>query len=198
MDPIILASSSPRRQEILKLLNIPFIVHPADIDESYPEDINPEDVAEYLATAKIKSILKSLPPDQEVQWILGADTVIIYNEKIYGKPSSQEEAAGFLHEFQGNTHKVVTGLSLYNGATHDFTSRTNKNSVTFAPMTDEEIDWYISTGEWHGVAGAYRVQGLASCFISKLEGSESGVMGLPMFELYDMLKEQGYSLIELE
>ncbi|MDE7391048.1 MAG: Maf family protein, partial [Treponemataceae bacterium] len=70
------------------------------------------------------------------------------------------------------------------------------SQVTFAPMTQEEIDWYISTGDWHGAAGGYRIQGLASCFIKTITGTNSAVVGLPIFELYDMLKEQGYALIE--
>ena len=196
MDPIILASSSPRRQEILKKLQIPFVVHPADIDESVPKDMKAHEIGEYLASRKVAAVVKQLPVDQEDQWGLGADTIISYRGKIYGKPESQEQAEDFIRTLQGHTHEVITGLSLYNGAIHDITTRTSINKVTFAPMTDEEIEWYIGTGEWHGAAGAYRIQGLASCFIEKISGSESSVMGLPIFELYDMLSEQNYSLFK--
>ena len=127
--------------------------------------------------------------------MLGADTVICSGGKIYGKPKDREEAFSMLKKFQGHSHEVVTGLVLYNGNIHDITTRTNINKVTFNAMSDDEIAWYVSTGEWHDAAGAYRIQGLASCFIKKISGSESGIMGLPIFELYDMLKEQGYHIL---
>ncbi len=196
MYPIILASSSPRRQEILKLLNIPFLVHPANMEETYPSDLEIKKVPEFLAEKKVKAVMDSIQKEQEIPWILGADTVIILNNKIYGQPQSQEEAAEFLHDFSGCKHEVVTGLALYNGNTKEIVKRTSINQVSFAKLTNKEIEWYLSTGEWHGVAGAYRIQGLASCFIKKINGSESSVMGLPIFELYDMLKKQNYSLID--
>ena len=195
MEPIILASSSPRRQEILRLLNIPFAVNPANIDEVYPDDVAIDSAAEYIAVEKVKAIIKSIPDGQTVPWILGADTVIVFGGRIYGKPSSMEEAADFIRTFQGNTHKVITGVAIYNGSEKRIVSRSSVNLVTFSRMSDEEIDWYIGTGEWHDAAGAYKIQGLASCFISGIEGSESGVMGLPIFDVYDMLKSQNYSII---
>ena len=196
MDPIILASSSPRRQEILRLLNIPFAVNPANIDEKYPEDLPLENVAEYLANEKVKAIIKSAPEGQTVPWVLGADTVIVFNGKIYGKPSSRDEAADFIRQFQGNTHMVITGIALYNSVDKKIVSRSSVNLVTLNKMSDREIDWYLDSDEWHDAAGAYKIQGLASCFISKIEGSESSVMGLPIFDVYDMLKSQNYSIIE--
>ena len=196
MDPIVLASSSPRRQEILKLLDIPFVVNPANIDETIPPDIELSKASEYLASRKVDAVIHSYPADQEIPWILGADTTILFDHTIYGKPSSQDEAFSFLKKLQGNTHEVITSLALLNGHLHYLSTRTSVNVVSFAPMSDKEIEWYIGTGEWHGVAGAYRIQGLASCFIKHIDGTESSVMGLPIFELYDMLKEQGYSILD--
>ncbi|MDE5614164.1 MAG: Maf family protein [Treponemataceae bacterium] len=196
MEPIILASSSPRRQEILKLLNIPFKVVMPEIDESQPDDVTTEKLPEYLATRKVDAVARSMPVGSELPWILGADTLIELDGKIYGKPRDQEQAVQFLQELQGKTHRVLTGLALYNGTLHFVSTRTVISQVTFAPMTREEIDWYIGTGDWHGAAGGYRIQGLASCFIKTITGTNSAVVGLPIFELYDMLKEQGYALIE--
>ncbi len=196
MYPIILASTSPRRQDILKSMNIPFVVHPAGIDETCPADMDLHNLPLYLAQQKVQAVLDSMQPDQEVRWILGADTVVIFDKKLYGKPSSQEEAAEFLRTFQGNTQEVITGMALYNGSKKETTTKLCKCKVTFATMSEEEIQWYIDTGEWHGVAGGYRIQGLGSCFIKNIQGSETGVMGLPIFDLYDMLKKQGYSIIE--
>ncbi len=196
MEPIILASSSPRRQEILKLLNIPFKVVMPEIDESQPDDVTTEKLPEYLATRKVDAVARSMPAGSELPWILGADTLIELDGKTYGKPRDQEQAVQFLQELQGKTHRVMTGLALYNGTLHFVSTRTVISQVTFAPMTREEIDWYIGTGDWHGAAGGYRIQGLASCFIKTITGTNSAVVGLPIFELYDMLKEQGYVLID--
>lgn len=196
MEPIILASSSPRRQEILKMLKIPFRVIIPNIDETVLSAIETEQVPELLARQKITEVIHSLPPKQEIPWVLGADTIVTQNGKIFGKPQSVEEAVEFLKLFQGNTHTTITALALYNGRTKNITTRICKTQVTFNPMSDEEIQWYVDTGEWHGAAGGYRIQSLASIFIKKIEGSYSNVIGLPIFELYDILKEQNYSLLE--
>lgn len=195
MEPIILASSSPRRQEILKMLDIPFQVILPNIDETLTSSVDTEDIPELLAREKVSAVIHSLPSQQEIQWVLGADTVIVKNGKIFGKPQSADEAAEFLKEFQGGSHTVITAVVLYNGKQKSTTSRVAKTKVTFAPMTDDEIQWYLESGEWHGAAGGYRIQSIASIFIEKIEGSQSCVTGLPIHELYDMLKEQNYSIL---
>lgn len=195
MEPIILASSSPRRQEILKMLDIPFQVILPNIDETLTSSVDTEDIPELLAREKVSAVIHSLPSQQEIQWVLGADTVIVKNGRIFGKPQSADEAAEFLKEFQGSSHTVITAVVLYNGKQKSTTSRVAKTKVMFAPMTDDEIQWYLESGEWHGAAGGYRIQSLASIFIEKIEGSQSCVTGLPIHELYDMLKEQNYSIL---
>ena len=196
MEPIILASSSPRRQEILKMLRIPFRVIIPNIDETLSSAIDSEQIPELLAREKVTAVIRSLPAGQEIQWVLGADTVILFEDKIIGKPENHEQAIEYLTMLQGKTHTVLTAIVLYNGRAKKTVSKLCKTDVTFAPMSDEEIQWYVETGEWHGAAGGYRIQSLASCFIAKIEGSYSGAVGLPIFELYDILKEQGYSLLE--
>lgn len=196
MEPIILASSSPRRQRILKLLNIPFQVIMPNIDESISPHLEIGDVPELFAREKLAAVLHSISEEREIPWILSADTVIIYRNTLFGKPQTQEEAKTMLQTLQGKTHTVRTVVALYNGKTKSIATRTSDTEVTFRPMSESEIDWYIETGEWHGVAGAYRIQELASCFIEKIKGSPTGVEGLPIAHLYDMLKTEGYSLIE--
>lgn len=196
MEPIILASSSPRRQEIFKQLNIPFQVKLSPEEEIIPEDMEKEKVPEYLAINKVKSVEKAYFADREIPWIFGADTMVYLDGELLGKPADSVEAAKYLERLQGRTHKVITGMALFNGKLMYVSSRSVVTEVTFAPMTKEEIDWYVESGEWHGAAGGYRIQGLASCFISKIVGTSTNVVGLPIFELYDMLKEQGYSFIE--
>ena len=196
MEPIILASSSPRRQEILKMLNIPFQVIMPNIDETLTSTcLDIEEVPELLAREKVAAVIHSLPAGQEIPWVLGADTVILFNGEIYGKPESNEQACEFLRKFSGKTHEVITSIVLYNGRNKTYSSRKSKTKVSFSQLTDDEIQWYADTGEWHGAAGGYRIQSLASCFIKNIEGSYSGVIGLPIFELYDILKEQDYSLL---
>ena len=195
MEPIILASSSPRRQEILQKLGIPFVVHPANISETVPRDIAVPDGPEFLAARKVDAVIRSLPPDHQIPWVLGADTAIYASRRLYGKPKDRAEAVRFLRELQGKKHDVVTAVALFNGQLLYLDTRSVRTKVTFAPMSDAEIEWYVNTGEWHEAAGAYRIQGMGSCFIKKIEGSESAVMGLPIFELYDMLKTQGYPFL---
>lgn len=196
MEPVILASSSPRRQEILKMMNIPFQVITPNIEENYTDAKSVHTVAEQLAKQKVQAVIRQLPPKQVIPWIIGADTIITLNNKIYGKPTSLEEAFNYIKSFQGKTHSAITSIALYNGAKRTTSTSTATTKVTFAPMTDEEIEWYVESGEWHGAAGGYRIQGLASCFIQNIEGSASCVVGLPIFTLYDMLKEQGYSILK--
>ena len=196
MEPVILASSSPRRQDILKLLHIPYQVIMPNIDETVSPSLPAENVPEIFAREKVAAVVHSLAADREIPWVLAADTVIIFNNKIYGKPSDQEEAAAFLRELSGTTHTVKTGIALYSGRTKTTVVRESVTEVTFKEMSEREIEWYIETGEWHGAAGGYRIQSLASCFIKKIQGTTSGVEGLPISELYDILASQGYSIIE--
>lgn len=196
MEPIILASSSPRRQEIFKQLNIPFQVKISPDEEKIPDDMEKIKVPEYLALNKVKSVEKAYFADREIPWIFGADTMVYLDGELLGKPADSDEATKYLERIQGRTHQVITGMALFNGKLMYVTSRSVTTEVTFAPMTKQEIDWYIESGEWHGAAGGYRIQGLAQCFISKIVGTSSNVVGLPIFDLYDMLKEQGYSFIE--
>ena len=195
MEPFILASGSPRRQAILKEMGIPFKVIIPQIDESIIKNIKAEQIPESLAKQKIDYVYQTVPETQSLPWILSADTLMIMDNKVYGKPVDVDQAVQFLKDFSDKTHCVITGIALYNGKTHKTITRSSKTYVTFAPLSSEEIDWYISTGDWHNVAGGYRIQGVGSYFIKRIEGTYSNVVGLPLFELYDMLKEQNYPLL---
>ncbi len=195
MESVILASSSPRRQEILKMLGIPFQVIIPDVDESFSKTEDIVKIPEILAVRKVRAVLASLAKRQ-VPWVLGADTLICFNNKLYGKPTGPEEAFTFLSALQGNEHKVITSIALYNGKTKQIVTSSDITKVAFRSMTDKEINWYISSGEWHGAAGGYRIQGLASCFITHMDGLMSTVVGLPISNLYAILTSQNYSFIE--
>ena len=191
MDPIILASGSHRRQDFFKLMGIPFSVMPAKIDESLCAQTDPEKLTLELSRKKVEWVVNELI-NRLPRWIFGADTVIAIGNKIFGKPKSRDNAQEMLKELSGRKHQVITSMALYNSKEKKIDCRSARCSVVFTPMTDEEIKWYLDTNEWQGVAGSYRIQGLAACFIDRIEGSPGTVAGLPLHEFYDMLRSNGY------
>ncbi|MDR2184873.1 MAG: Maf family protein [Treponema sp.] len=192
MEPIILASGSLRRQEYFRLMGLPFSIMPSMINESPKKNLHPKEFAEDLSIRKIKKIIEVLqgriPP-----WICGADTVVSANGDIFGKPADREDAKKMLTWLQGRDHKVITAVALFKGREKSIDCRSVESIVSFAPLSEAEIEWYLNTGEWQGVAGAYKIQGLAGCFVSHIKGSYSAVVGLPVHEFYVMLKDNGYS-----
>jgi len=191
MEPVILASGSPRRQEYFKLMGIPFSILPALIDESQITQKDPRKLTAELAVLKVEKVIEVMKA-RLPKWICGADTVIATDSNIFGKPSDRDEAAKMLKKLSGKQHKVVTSVALYNGNQKKTDCRSAVCTVNFATLTNEEIEWYLNTNEWQGVAGAYRIQGLAGCFITQIKGSPSTVAGLPLPEFYVMLRDNGY------
>jgi septum formation protein len=191
MEPIILASGSRRRQDFFKMLGLPFSILPAVIDESSITQANPLKLTVELAVKKVEKVIEIMK-DQLPRWICGADTIIAVDNKIFGKPKSREEAAEMLKKLSGKQHKVITSIALYNGINKEIDHCSANCSVAFAPLSDAEIDWYLNTNEWQGAAGAYHVEGLAACFITKIKGTPSTVAGLPLREFYAMLRVNGY------
>lgn len=191
MEPIILASASPRREEYLRLLGLPFTCIPSPVDENFDPGGDACAIAEELALRKVKGLLPALKGETPL-WVCGADTLISLNGTIYGKPADREDAFKMLSSFQGKTHEVISAVALFKGRTKTIDCRSVVSSVTFAPLSEGEIGWYLDTGEWQDAAGSYKIQGLASCFISSIKGSYSSIVGLPLREFYVMLRESGY------
>ena len=191
MEPIILASESPRRKEFLTLMGLPFTSIAPDIDESIPPGSEPRSIVKELAIRKVEKITAS-PKDTPPLWVCGADTLISLNSKIFGKPINRSEANSMLKALQGQTHEVLTAVALYSGRTKTIDCRLSASEVTFAKMDEKEIEWYLNTDEWKGAAGAYKIQGKASCFIKKINGSYSGIAGLPLNDFYNILIDNGY------
>jgi septum formation protein len=189
MEPIILASASPRREEYLRLLGLPFIAIPSAADEDFEEGKDPRRAAEELALRKTVKIAET--PENH-PWICGADTLIALDGKIIGKPKNREDAEKTLLSLSGRDHQVISAVALYSGRTKTYDCRSVVSVVTFAPLSRGEIEWYLDSGEWKGAAGAYKIQGLASCFIAHIEGSYSSVVGLPLREFYAILRDNGY------
>jgi septum formation protein len=191
MEPIILASGSLRRQDYFKILGLPFNIMPAMLDEKPQAGQSPRDYTEDMAVRKINKIIDQLR-GRIPQWICGADTVISVDGEIFGKAQNRDEAREMLLKLRGREHEVYTAIALFNGRNQTIDCQSVPSSVTFSPISEEEIDWYLNTGEWQGVAGAYKIQGLGSCFVTGIKGSYSAIVGLPMREFYVMLLENGY------
>jgi septum formation protein len=191
MEPIILASSSQRRSDYFRLLGLPFSCVSPDVEEIFDERESPQAVAEELALKKVKKIVETGKNDGCL-WVCGADTLIAMDGKIYGKPKDRLEAGNMLRLFSGRTHEVISAVALYSGITQKTDCRSVVSEISFASLSDGEIEWYLDSGEWQDAAGAYKIQGLASCFISRISGSDSSIVGLPLREFYIMLRDNGY------
>lgn len=178
---LILASQSPRRQELLRLLTDDFVVVVSEADETLPEHIAPADAVTRLALRKARAVA-SLHPDSPV---IGADTVVAVGGEILGKPVDRADAARMLRRLSGTVHQVYTGVALCSGAREEvFFSQTD---VEFAVLSEQEISWYLATGEPFDKAGAYGIQGFASRFVKGIRGDFFNVMGLPVQPLYEKL-----------
>lgn len=181
---LILASSSPRRAEILTSLGIPFTADAADIDEAPHPGEAAETTAVRLASAKADAVATRHPG----AWILAADTLVVLSDgSVLGKPSDDAEAARMLTRLSGCEHRVVTGVCLRSDSPG--TTLTEWSRVRFAALSGEEVAWYVATGEPRDKAGAYAVQGLGARFIESIDGSFTNVMGLPARAVYRLLRE---------
>jgi septum formation protein len=182
---LVLASSSPRRQELLRNAGFEFAVQPANITEELQAGETPKAFAERLAREKAEEVFQQRPNDI----ILGADTIVIVEGEILGKPRDNADAERMLKLLSGRNHQVTTGVCLMGGGFSDV--RSENTSVQMVPFSDKEIASYVATGECLDKAGAYPIQGFASRWISRIEGDYFNVVGLPVSLVYRMLREHG-------
>lgn len=184
--PLILASASPRRVELLAQIGItPDNILPADIDETPFKGERPLDHAQRLALGKAQAI-QALHPDA---CIIGADTVVCVGRRILGKPADAAQAHTYLDMLSGRSHKVIGGLAVLTPGGQTVKAITTK--VTFKRLSAEELSGYVASGEWEGKAGGYAVQGRAGAFVTKIGGSYSNVVGLSLPEVAGTLKGMG-------
>jgi len=184
---IYLASRSPRRQELLQQVGVHYELLPVTVDETPAAGEEAADYAQRLALAKAEAGWSSLAGKNPLP-VLGADTVVVANATIMGKPRDRQQAIEMLQVLSGATHTVLTAVAL---VTEDRLVRLNTSHVTFRTLSLSECEAYWESGEPLDKAGAYAIQGLGAAFITRLEGSYSGVMGLPLFETVDMLETFG-------
>src|SRR5882672_11269847 len=182
---LILASASPRRAEILRTVGWPFAALAVDIDES--RRVGEEAVAyvERLARAKAEAAAPRVPGST----ILGADTVVVIENEILGKPIDDGDARRMLRLLRDRWHQVLTGIALVNGETGSSTVAHEITEVRFAAMSEDEISWYVATGEPKDKAGAYAIQGQGARFIKQIRGDYFNVVGLPVRLLYELMNE---------
>lgn len=187
-EPIILASASPRRHELLSLIGLQYEVHSPEVDES--ETGRPDEMVLQLAHKKAQAAAKAYPG----RTILAADTLVFAKGQVLGKPKDEADAVRMLGILRNDLHEVYTGVCVIDssGQVH---AGGEKTAVRFIPISDEEIRAYVDSGEPYGKAGAYAIQGVAGMFISAIEGSYSNVVGLPLHLVKALLGEAAIKLL---
>ncbi|MEG2295276.1 MAG: Maf family protein [Oscillospiraceae bacterium] len=174
---LILASTSPRRKELLEIITSNFLVVPSNVDETINTDCSPTQIVMSLALEKAKQVALEYPHD----CIIGADTIVVLDNNIICKPKDEQDAKEILRSLSGNTHQVFTGVAIYSMDCQDVFYE--ETQVTFRELSDLEIDYYIQTKEPMDKAGAYGIQGKGALFVSKITGDYYNVMGLPICKL---------------
>lgn len=189
---LILASSSPRRRDLLQQAGLRFEVHPSCIDESYVLLNDPGDYVRELSNAKAQDVAARFPDC----WVIGADTIVFIDNMVLGKPENIRAARNMLQRLNGQTHQVYTGYTLHCTAAGRQITAAVRTDVAFKQLSDAEIEWYIQTEEPFDKAGAYAIQGLGSFLVRSICGSYTNVVGLPVCELIDHLTSEGVIRIE--
>jgi len=188
---LILASSSPRRAELLKQIGLNYQIMVCDVDETLLPGMSPPELVEFLAERKAAAVARNLHEGI----VLGADTVVVWQGQVLGKPLNEEDAFSMLVKLQGSTHDVYTGVALIDVHSGKIMVGHEKTRVFFRNIEEDEIRRYVASGEPLDKAGAYGVQGLAAIYINKLEGCYTNVVGLPLARLSVMLKAIGYNVL---
>jgi len=182
---VVLASASPRRAELLRAAGVEFIIRPAQVDESVQDGEAARDYVLRLAIEKAQAV-----PRVNTDVVLAADTTVVLDDEVLGKPADEADAVRMLRRLAGRSHEVLTGVCV---AVHDgLDARVATTAVQFATMSDDEIAWYVASGEPMDKAGAYGIQGRASRFVTGIRGSYSNVVGLPVALVYEMLARAGW------
>ncbi|RDU23369.1 Maf family protein [Anaerosacchariphilus polymeriproducens] len=191
---IILASASPRRKELLEQINMKFEIMVSNVDEVITQS-EPSKAVQELACQKAEDVAKSL---EEKVLVIGADTIVVHQGVIMGKPRDKEDAFEMLNQLQGKSHTVYTGVSVWEnkkGSWEHF-EFFEGTEVSFYPMKNQEIEYYIQTNEPMDKAGAYGIQGAGAAYIKKIEGDYNAVVGLPIGRLYQEFINRGIAIFE--
>ena len=184
---LVLASASPRRRELLAAAGLEFDVIPSHVPEELASHEAPSDYVTRLSREKAEEIARQHPS----RWIIAADTIVVLGETILEKPSDEADAERMLAAIAGRTHVVYTGVTLRNAEARYADTAVDTTEVTMMPLTDQQIRWYVATGEPLDKAGAYAVQGIGAMIVDRIDGNYTNVVGLPLATLSRMLERAG-------
>jgi septum formation protein len=184
---IILASASPRRRELLASTGIDFEVHASHVPEEHQPGEAPEEYVARLSREKADAVAKH----HQQRWVIAADTTVLLGDQLLEKPASRDDAMRMLETIAGQTHIVYTGVTLENKSRQYRETRVAESEVRMLPLSRQDIEWYVDTGEPMDKAGAYAVQGIGAMFIDSIHGSYTNVVGLPLALLFQMLRKAG-------
>lgn len=187
---LVLASASPRRRDLLAGLQLDFVVRSADIDESPFTDELPEDHVLRLAQAKAQAVA------EPGELVLAADTVVVLEDRILGKPANPAEAHQMLSSLTGREHDVYTGVALFEPDRGTLVSAADRSEVRIAALDEDEISWYVSTGEPLDKAGSYAIQGIGALFVERVVGNYTNVVGLPLPLTRSLFRQLSYDILE--
>jgi septum formation protein len=188
---IILASASPRRAELLRALGVDFELAPSQVQERPHPDEAPPDYIIRIARAKVIAVARKL----ESGLVIGADTIVVLDGQLLGKPEDEEDAKRMLRSLSGRWHAVMTGVALYDASSRREVADYEKTLVRFAQLTEKEIEWYVRSQEPMDKAGAYGIQALGGLFVEEIAGNYYNVVGLPLPLIYRLSRRLGYSFI---
>ncbi len=191
MESVILASGSPRRQELLKQMGLEFEVIPAEIDEVFLPSVSPVEMVQRLACQKAAFVAEQ----KQKGVVIAADTVVVLDGRVMGKPGTEDEARDMLSSLSARVHHVITGLCVMRAETGQTECTAQETAVWFRPLTPSEITTYIASGEPFDKAGSYGIQGLGALLVEKIQGCYFNVVGLPVSTLYLMLRKQGIDIL---
>lgn len=187
-EPIVLASTSPRRKEILERVGIPYLAYPPDADERMESTRHLRHSVMEVSRRKVRSVVQAFSGGL----VLGVDTVVVFHGRVLGKPADAAQAASYIRMLSGNRHQVLSGITLCDADSGRCRSSCSSTDVYFQELSRSEIDRYIGTGEWADKAGGYGIQGRGALYVRRISGSFFNVVGLPVEELYSLLGWFGY------
>lgn len=193
MEKIFLASASPRRVKLLKILGLPFVQKVSNVAETLTGVIEPAMFAQALAVAKARDVAK----EQRGGFIIGADTIVVHDGKILGKPQDSADAVRMLKILNGNRHQVISGVAVIDARTGKERADHEVTDVVFRQLSEEEIICYVNTGESMDKAGAYGIQGIGAILVKEIKGCYNNVVGLPLTLLVEILGDMGFNVWNL-
>ena len=187
MKTLVLASASPRRKELLSRAGIPFIVDVGEYEEDLSLNLAPHELVKHLALGKAKAVCQR----HQNSVIIGADTIVVLGDELFGKPHTPDRAKEMLRRISGNMNTVVTGYALIDTASGEVVTESQETKIFFRTMSEHEIDAYIATGEPLDKAGGYAIQGIGGIFIEKIHGDWNSALGLPLYSVMQTLQQFG-------